>query len=153
MEKERTMPAPVTTAPTEAEIRAAIMTSAAKYSNHGRDKLSEAVMEYVDDLRWRAGDPDLDPDPESSDPGRQESGDALWRDLRPSEVDRLKTLLWEAEQRATASAHELIVSEYVAGVLAFALEYPDAPRTYLGADGHMHPGPAPEAAPAALAAR
>jgi hypothetical protein len=111
------------TAPTEAEIREAIERSATRYSNAGKDKLTEAVMEYADDIRWDPGDPDgLTP------PACEDRGTALWCDLRPSEADRLKTLLYGAEERAVAACHELIIREYIAAALAFAAEYPDAPR-------------------------
>jgi hypothetical protein len=116
--------ATVTTAPTEVEIRAAIEASAAHYSNHGRDRLSEAVMEYADDLRWLPGDPDV----LDTDPAHDERCTVLARDLRPSEADRLRTLIYEAEERATAACHDLIVREYTAAALAFVAEYPDAPR-------------------------
>ncbi len=115
--------ATVTTAPTEAEIREVIEASAVHYSNHGKDKLTEAAQEYAADLRWLPGDLDL----AETDPGRADGG-VFWRDLRPSEDERLRQLLYEAEARAVASCHELIVSEYVVAMHAFTVEHPDAPR-------------------------
>jgi hypothetical protein len=109
-------------APTEAEIRAAIESCSTRYSNHGSDRLNEAITEYADDLRWRAGDLDL----VETDPGREDRG-SLWRDLRPSEDARLRELLYQAEQRATKASHELIIREYVTAMLSFLAEFPETP--------------------------
>lgn len=80
-------------------------------------------MEYADELRWYAPDPDAATD----DPAYQDRG-SLWRDLRPSEADRLRTLLSEAETAAVTAAHELIIRKYTTALLAFGAEYPNAPR-------------------------
>ena len=55
-------------------------------------------------------------------------GSSLWRDLRPSESSRLEAISTAAEARAWARAHAAIVEEAVAAALAFAAEYPEAPR-------------------------
>jgi hypothetical protein len=57
-----------------------------------------------------------------------DKGSSPWRDLRPSESARLEAIITEAEARAWARAHAAIVEEAVAAALAFAAEYPDAPR-------------------------
>ena len=109
---------------TAEEIRAALEASAIKFSTSGREKLEEAIGEYPDVLRWVA--PDTDSPPDSVD--GSEEGTSLWRDLRPTEDRRLRELLYQAEVRAVASCHELIVSEYTVALHAFAAEHPDAPR-------------------------
>jgi hypothetical protein len=111
------MGATVITTPTEAEIRAEIEACATSHANHGRDRLGEAIMEYVDSIRYDPGTGDDSP-----------LGEAIWTDLRPSEVLRLQELLCDAERRATQGAHELSIREYVAAALTFAAECPDAPR-------------------------
>ena len=113
-------------APTEAEIREALEAYIAKWPETRTVALDEAVMGYADGIRWRSGDVDL------VDADYHEGGDGLWRDLRPSECVRLRTLLYEAEQRATVAAHETILREYVAAALTFADEHPDAPRSPAG---------------------
>ena len=55
-------------------------------------------------------------------------GSSPWRDLRPSESARLEAIITAAETRAWARAHAAIVEEAVAAALAFAAEYPEAPR-------------------------
>jgi hypothetical protein len=55
-------------------------------------------------------------------------GSSPWRDLRPSESGRLEAIITAAEARAWARAHAAIVEEAVAAALAFAAEFPDAPR-------------------------
>jgi hypothetical protein len=55
-------------------------------------------------------------------------GSSPWRDLRPSESGRLEAIITEAEARAWARAHAAIVEEAVSAALAFAAEYPEAPR-------------------------
>ena len=57
-----------------------------------------------------------------------EAGSSPWRDLRPSEYGRLEAIITAAEARAFARAHAAIVEEAVAAALAFAHEFPDAPR-------------------------
>jgi hypothetical protein len=113
-------------APTEAEIHAAIMEGIVAWPQDNADKLIEAVEAFADPLRWKPGDVDL------IEADYHEMGDTIWRDLRPSECKRLRELLYQAEQRADAAAHDLIVREYTAAALAFAAECPDAPRATRG---------------------
>jgi hypothetical protein len=58
-------------------------------------------------------------------------GSSPWRDLRPSESARLEAIVVAAEARAWGRAHAAIVEEAVAAALAFAAEYPDAPRAMI----------------------
>ena len=51
-----------------------------------------------------------------------------WTDLRASEDARLHKLLAKAEHRALGRARAIVIEEAVAAALAFAAEYPDAPR-------------------------
>jgi hypothetical protein len=117
------------TAPTAAEIRAAIEAACRKYPNDDpRNKLSEAVEAFADPIRWKLNDLALHGDEDEF----PQLGDAIWKDLRPTEAARLLELLYEAEQRARDGAIELILLEYVAGALAFAAEFPDVPRGMVG---------------------
>lgn len=119
------MSATATTAPTEAEIRAVL---AGRWSADGElrstetyRRLEEAGSLAVAPLWWEA--PDV-PDDSHSD----ESGDEIWSDLRPSEATRLHELIGEAQKRAEQLCIEAIANELTAAALAFAAEYPDAPR-------------------------
>ena len=115
--------------PTEAEIRAAIAAAWQAYpSDDPRNRLAEVVPAFADPIRWQLGDSDLAEDEQEFG----QLGDAIWKDLRPSEAARLIALLDEAEQRALASAQELIIREYVTAALAFAAEFPEAPRGPVG---------------------
>ena len=51
-----------------------------------------------------------------------------WTDLRRSEKARLHKLLAKAERTAQARARAIVIEEAVAAALAFAAQYPDAPR-------------------------
>ncbi len=62
-----------------------------------------------------------EPSPESV-PG------VLWRDLRPSEADRLVELVNAATERAAERCEAIILEELTAAGVAFAAEHPDAPR-------------------------
>ncbi len=111
------------TAPTEAEIRAAIADRMRKYPNDNpRQKLAGAVDQAFDAVGY------IDLDEEGQyDWGTQALSD-LWADLRPSEVERLHELIAEAKRRALDAAWAVIAEQVVAAGLAFAAEYPDAPR-------------------------
>ena len=54
--------------------------------------------------------------------------DALWTDLRASQAKRLVELVGEACNRAAAMCTTVIVDELTKAGVAFAAEYPDAPR-------------------------
>jgi hypothetical protein len=116
-------------APTEAEIRAAIDLAWSEFPRDDpRNKLAEAVEAFADPIRWKLNDVDLEGDSTEF----AQLGDAIWKDLRPSEAARLLELLYEAEKRALAGALELILREYVDAALTFAGEHPEAPRGPVG---------------------
>jgi len=112
-------------APTEAEIRATIEAAwGDSPRDDPRDKLAQAVEAFAQPIRWKLNGIELAADEAEF----AQLGDALWKDLRPSESVRLLDLLYEAEQRALERAQETIMGEYTAAALAFAAEFPDAPR-------------------------
>jgi hypothetical protein len=116
-------------APTEAEIRASIEAAWQQFPNDDpRRRLAEVVPAFADPIRWQLGDSDLLEEEQEFG----QLGDAIWKDLRPTEAVRLLKLLYAAEQRALAGAIDLIVGEYVAAALAFAGEFPDIPRGPVG---------------------
>lgn len=112
------------TALTASEVRALIDDRSARYPN-------DSIESYLDDALDKAFDTigyvNLD------DQGAFDFGEAFlsdtWADLRPSEQARLGQLIAEARHRAARKAREAIVEEVVSAALAFAAEYPDAPRT------------------------
>lgn len=111
-------------APTEAEIRALLDARRAAYPLDGGDaKLDEAIGELFAIIDYRPLDED------EAEPGETATGAEVWTDLRPSEWMRLRELVKEAQTRAKARALEAIVAEIHASAVAFAAEYPDAPRT------------------------
>jgi len=111
------------TAPTEAEIRAALEERTAKYpSDNGQRLLDEAVDKAFDVVGYI----ELDEN-DALAFGAYALSD-LWEDLRPTEVVRLHQLVRWAQERAKAAAWEAIIQECVAAGLKFAAEYPDAPR-------------------------
>lgn len=120
---------PVTTAPTEEEIRAAIARQ----------------------WRWSPPNPPcVDVQFEDGIGATQQLLDGLYDqdDLRRSERDRLDELTFAAMAPIRAETRRQINEAMVKAALIFAAEHPDASRAYLGADGNIHPGRAPEASPA-----
>jgi hypothetical protein len=114
--------ATVTTAPTEAEIRAAILAELAELPGDNEvDKLTDTVDRFSYAVDWHR-DRDI-----ATDELIEYSAD-IWTDLRPSQADRLAELVGTARQRAYERAHAVILEEFVSAALAFAAEYPDAPR-------------------------
>jgi hypothetical protein len=93
-----------------------------------RNKLAEAVEAFADPIRWKLNDLDLQGDETEF----HQLGDAIWKDLRPSEAVRLLELLYEAEQRVRGAAVELVIRQYVDAALTFAAEFPNAPRGPVG---------------------
>jgi len=112
------------TAPTEAEVRAAIV-GVAESSYVG------SCVDEVAGLRFNLGAMAkacaralVD-----SAAGTKELDDGvLWVDLRPSEADRLITLVSEAADRATERCEAIILDAMTAAGVAFAAEFPEAPR-------------------------
>jgi hypothetical protein len=94
------------TAPTEAGIRAAIRAHLDRYGD---------VMDGSDGM-FHPFDAIVDP------------ASTLWADLRPSEDLRLRAIIEEAERRAFDRCRGIIVDEATAAALAFAAEFPEAPR-------------------------
>lgn len=107
-----------TTAPSEAEIRAAIEAAPDGY---------DGVSDLTGKLYELFGAPLYGPgrfDPEEDQVGPRD----LWVDLRASEAARLLELADEAWVRARQRVHQILVDELTAAALAFAAEYPEAPR-------------------------
>lgn len=110
-------------APTEAEIRAAIGASIEAVGFD--DALNGALVVAsgpVANPAFLAFADSADYAPDVPDPGD------LWTDLRHSEAARLHELAGAAWERAKARCREAIIEEYVAAGVAFAAEFPDAPR-------------------------
>jgi hypothetical protein len=109
-------------APTEAEIRAMLAERAVKWPHDNAERqLAEAVDTAFDTIGY------IELDELESNGGLHALSD-LWADLRPSEIIRLHLLVSEARERAYGAAWEAIVREVVAAGLAFAAEFPNAPR-------------------------
>lgn len=121
------------TAPSEQEIREAIAvrgtySMASSYSGGLRGALEGLISEYAEAIDSAVSDAEAARDDvleEGQDP-RDLAG--LWADLRLSEADRLRRLADAATARAADRAEAIIVEEIVAAGLAFAAEFPDAPR-------------------------
>ncbi len=58
------------------------------------------------------------------------AADGLWNvdDFRPSELDRYDDLLSEATIRVRRAAETQLLDAVIAALIAFAAEYPEAPR-------------------------
>jgi hypothetical protein len=112
---------------TEAEIRAAVEAEIEAYPrDNGLRKLSEGIERLFDPIAWQlSGDPD-DVDDEGN-PGQL--GDRIWRDLRPSEAARIHLIVERAKLETFALCRALIVDQVVKAGLAFAAEFPKAPRS------------------------
>lgn len=112
--------------PTEAEIRAALLSWLEEPSPMAGGTMRSAIVEVINnvaDVLDVAAFDVLD----SSDPGRPD-GDGFWRDLRPSEALYLREQLEAAVTRASVACVRIIVRELVAAGVRFAERYPDAPR-------------------------
>ena len=118
--------APIT-APTEAEIRRDVREMFSQEAT--KDDLRQFVAMMSNALDCSAFE--ILDGPDEREP--EGIAGALWRDLRPSEAIRLRVLVDEAEARAVARCEAIIVDELAAGGLAFAAEFPDAPRGRLEA--------------------
>lgn len=105
-----TAPAPIT----EADVRAAIAAREAKFPHDNwSDKLDQATGQVSDPIGY------FDDEGFLSD---------IWTDLRPSEQERLNSLLADAVGAAYVRAKAVILEEVVGAALAFAAECPDARR-------------------------
>ncbi len=98
------------TAPTEAEIRAAVDEGLEKDPT-GPD-FGDVIYRYTSNLDW-------DED--------QTTAPGVWRDLRPSERERLRELLSEVYE-IEETFHAMTVEAAVKAALTFAAEFPDVPR-------------------------
>ena len=110
-------------APTEVEIRAAIADRITKYPHdNARVKLEYAVDQIFDVVVY------VDLDENGRVDLRVPALSDLWADLRPNEIERVRELIAEAKGRALDAAWPVIADQVVAAAVAFAAEYPDAPR-------------------------
>ena len=116
------------TAPTEAEIREAIAwrISTAWPGDNPADAIREAI-EQMGDFMYGPSADKLSGEPARGLLPREWPGD-LWDDLRRPEAARLDELYVLGTKRALGMCLELVMDELVAVALAFAAEYPDAPR-------------------------
>ncbi|MBA2555898.1 MAG: hypothetical protein H0V12_00885 [Chloroflexi bacterium] len=64
----------------------------------------------------------------SRDDAGDDARDSRWRDLRRSEARRLRELVTGAIDAAATRCEAIILEELTAAGVAFAAEYPDAPR-------------------------
>lgn len=127
-------PATLTRPPFEEEVRAAIEAAAA-------GPIGE-VVDDIGNLRAALRSLALEAGRYLAESARQtkEGGDGLWEpmsdplpgclwgDLRPSEAERLTSIIHEAAYRAADRSMAVILDELTAAGLAFAAEHPDAPR-------------------------
>lgn len=109
----------IATAPlTAADVLAAVRAKMVKYGE-ADDHLRDSTYEFCDAVGYVECRLDGHVNWGSSD---------LWADLRPSEWARLHELLRAAQDRSVERARAAILEEITAAALAFAAEYPDAPR-------------------------
>lgn len=118
------------TAPTEAEIREAIV-ERGRYplgvsSPTARDALRDVVDAYAANLSNPAFLA-LEFDPADGDPTIGDSGD-VWQALDKPTARRLRMIVRSARAELAADLERQIVDRLTAAGLTFAAEYPDAPR-------------------------
>lgn len=103
------------TAPLTAEdVRTAIEVRTARHPfDAWTHKLGDAVVQAFDPVGYH------DAEGSTSD---------IWTDLRNSEGLRLAQLVDIAAERTIERVRAIVIEEVVAAALAFAAEYPDAPR-------------------------
>jgi hypothetical protein len=116
------------TAPTEAEIRADVVSFLESPSPMGLSSMRDALRSVVRDIADTIDVPAFNALESDRDVGDDESHDALWRDLRRSEARRLRELVTAAIDRATERCEAIILDEVTAPGIAFAKEFPEAPR-------------------------
>jgi hypothetical protein len=125
-------------APTEAEVRhlitARIEAPEGSSGDPGGD-LRNSLRGVIHDAGQWVRHPawyslDVTPDDAGTEWNEQDlDGDPpLWIELRRSEARRLRDLLREAEERAVARCEAIILDELTAAGVAFAAEFPEAPR-------------------------
>lgn len=124
------------TAPTESMIRAALDA----YAESTEANFGEATNDLVGEIRSLAAElatplVDSAADTLEADGGsvweplRPPHKHTLWTNLRPSECVRLIGLVEAAIDRAADRSAAIVIEEVVAAGVAFAQEYPDAPRS------------------------
>jgi hypothetical protein len=112
------------TAPTEQEIRAALERKLTNWpDDNGESELADAIRKYSSPVRYTPL-----PRDDWHEWGAHALNTELWDDLRPQEAERLGGLVAAAVRRAHERARAVIFDELVTAGLAFAAEYPDAPR-------------------------
>ena len=114
-------------APTEAEIRSVIEDRLTRYPADMPDKKIRAGIEAMADFMYGPAWDKLSGEASRGDDPREWPGD-LWDDLRRPEAARLDQLYREATERALTRCLEIATEEIVLSALAFAAEFPDAPR-------------------------
>jgi hypothetical protein len=115
-------------APTEAEIRAAIAHRLA--TAHPGDDPADGIRDSIQQMADFMYGPSADVLSGERNPPRGWPAD-LWDDLRRPEAARLDQLYLEATERALARCLEIATEEIVLAAETFAREYPDAPRATL----------------------
>ena len=111
----------------EADVRAVFAHRARLYpSDDPGRKVKEAIDGWADGIGY------VDLDAEGRLDFGQDSLSELWADLRPSEQARLGALIVAAKARAFSAANAAILDELTAAALAFAAEFPGAPRAVAG---------------------
>src|SRR5688572_7396304 len=97
-----------TTPPTEAEIRAEVTDSGTNWPKDGHtyvEKLQDVIDDWSASLNSAAFDALEATDPRRPD---DDSGLAIWRDLRPTEARVLADAIDQAVKRATRRCTEII---------------------------------------------
>lgn len=102
---------------TEAEIRAAIEDAL----DHSTIDIGQLIYSFLQPI-------DYIPEPE-----RANCRPALWDNLRPSEAARLSELVERVYCDLEPEIERMIADAVVGAALAFAAEYPDAPRAIVEA--------------------
>lgn len=119
-------------APTEAEIREALRRRVDDWPNDNPlRKLRDAVEDFGAFMHGPAFAILESSDPRDPDEG-SDSDDVWGCDLRPSEAKALDFYFQEAVERALSDARAAITAVFVERALAFAAEFPDAPRAKVG---------------------
>jgi hypothetical protein len=123
-------------APTEAEIRAALATAAAGEFHESEPPggplpailrfLAVELSHPMSGPAWRALEATAEYSPDEADPGD------LWTDLRRTEAQRLRDLLALAADRIAERCSAIFLEEFTSAGERFTAEYPDAPRAMVG---------------------
>lgn len=120
--EERTM-----SAPTEHEIREALVAFLESPSPLAEGTMRDALLEAIKDV-GDALDVAAFTALSSEEDAGDDAPDSLWRDLRRSEARHLRDLVTDAIGAATRRCEAIILEELTAAGVTFAAEHPDVPR-------------------------